>query len=72
MKRFDFDMHDRLVEEIYRISDNDAELSRKIGASSNVVKTWTNKPIMPVAWYLARLYREGADVIYILTGERTR
>ena len=70
--RFDFDMHDRLVEEIFRITDNYADLSRKIGAHTNVVKNWVNQPIMPSAWYLARLYRQGVDILYVLVGERTR
>lgn len=69
--KVDLAMHERLVEEIYRISDNNSALSRKLGAKSDVVKNWIHQYIMPNAYYLAALYRQGADVIYILTGRRT-
>lgn len=71
-QKFDLDMHFRLVEEIYRISKTNADLNRRIGSTGDIVKYWVNTPALPGAYYLAQLYRQGADVIYILTGERTR
>ena len=72
MAKFDFDMYDRLIEEISRISKNQSELARKIGASRNLVYVWLNNYTIPSPYYLARLYEQGMDVIYVLTGERTR
>jgi hypothetical protein len=72
MQKFDITMHERLLEEIYRISNNDLELSRKLGSTSNVVGNWVHKWGMPNAYYLGALYKQGADVLYILTGERLR
>lgn len=70
MAKFDFDMYDRMVEEINRIGENQSDLARKIGAHRNLVHSWTNDFTMPSLYYLARLYKQGMDVIYVLTGER--
>lgn len=70
MANFDFDMYDRMVEEINRIGKNQSDLARKIGAHRNLVHSWLHDFTMPSPYYLARLYEQGMDVIYVLTGER--
>lgn len=70
--KFDPNIHARLVEEIYRISDTNADLSRRLGSTADVVKYWVNTPALPGTYYLAQLHKQGADIMYILTGEVTK
>jgi transcriptional regulator with XRE-family HTH domain len=72
MRRTDPDMTSRLAEEIFRLGLNNTELSRKIGCYDATISMWLSGRSTPYAYYLARLYEVGCDVIYILTGKRTR
>ena len=72
MRRTDPEMTMRLAEEIFRLGLGNVELAQKIGCEPNTICLWTSGRGVPYAWYLARLYEVGCDIIYILTGERTR
>lgn len=72
MQTYDRSMNTRLVEEINRFNITDAELQRRIGAKPKVVDKWRNHNAIPSPYNLAKLYHLGADIIYILVGERTR
>lgn len=41
-----------------------------LGTSWDTVKNWTRGNVCPGSYFLAEMYRQGYDVIYILTGER--
>lgn len=68
----DAEMTNRLSEEFRRLNCTKAEIARKLGTSPVVVYNWLSGHHLPQAFFLAGLYRLGCDVIYILTGERTR
>ena len=72
MKRYDSYMTDRLVEELYKISDNNVVIAKKIGCDRRNVSYWIGGHSVPNAYYLKSMYEIGMDVIYILTGKRTR
>lgn len=72
MRTTDFDMFPRLTEEIFRLGYTNVELAKKIGCTPQAIRWWISGGGIPNAYYLARFYEIGADVIYILTGKRTR
>ena len=72
MTKIDPSMSTRLAEEFYRMNVDMAFLTRKIGCHNSLISAWVNGRYIPNAFYLAQLHRAGFDVIYILTGERTR
>ena len=72
MKYKDSIMSDRLAEEIYKLGVTNTEAGRKIGCSHNMISNWLSGRTLPSAYYLKAMYEAGMDVIYILTGRRTR
>ncbi len=72
MQFSDTDMSERLIEEFNRLGYSPTEVAMRIYCSTSVVCKWMKGHGMPQAFNLAGLYRLGFDVIYILTGERTR
>jgi len=72
MRTTDFDMFPRLTEEIFRLGYGNVELAKLIGCHPDTVGWWISGGGIPRAYYLAKFYELGADVIYILTGKRTR
>lgn len=72
MKKRDPEMSARLVEEIFRLGYTQTELAKMLGCNYNSVTRWLNNGDVPYGYYMKRLYEVGADVVYILTGERTR
>ena len=70
MRKVDPLMHDRLVEELWKLGDTNKEISEKIGCFHQTVGTWVNQAYMPSAHHFANFHRAGMDIIYILTGER--
>lgn len=72
MVRKDPEMTPRLVEEIYRVSESNTDLARELGCSDTTVYQWITGSTIPYAYYLAKLYDLGCDIIYVLTGMRTR
>ena len=60
----------RAFEEIFRMFETMEAAKNMLGISSKqLVYDWMNG-VAPSAKYLQRMYYMGADVIYILTGER--
>ena len=73
MNNFDVDeISDRLREELTKISPNMRELSRIFSCDYKVVQYWFSARSVPSPYYLTAMYWAGVDIIYILTGERTR
>jgi hypothetical protein len=61
---------ERAYEECLRLWDTVEDARDAIDASATVVIYRWNKDYMPSAFYLAKLCKAGADIKYILTGER--
>lgn len=72
MKRKDPIMCERVAEEIYKLGDTNRAAARKIGCDPHVVSDWLAGNSIPCAYHLKGMYEAGLDVIYILTGKRTR
>ena len=71
MATIDLEMSNRLREEIYKLGDTFVEAAKKIGCTNKLVSNWVSNNTIPKAYYLQRLHYAGADVMYILVGERT-
>ena len=71
-QKIDYDMTPRFQEEFYRTGLSNTELSAKIGCDGSNISRWLAGGSIPNPYYLARFHKAGLDVIYILTGERTR
>jgi transcriptional regulator with XRE-family HTH domain len=72
MKLKDSIMVERLCEELYSLSGTHREIARRIGCDRHSVTAWINGLSLPSAYHLKGMYLAGIDVIYILTGQRTR
>lgn len=72
MKRNDWSMRTRAVEELKKLGDTPAEISKLIGCGSSetLVRHWINEECVPSHFYLKRLYELGCDILYIITGVR--
>lgn len=72
MKRKDSIMVERLCEELYTLPGTNRAIARKIGCCPRAISDWTAGNCIPSAYHLKGMYEAGLDVIYILTGQRTR
>jgi transcriptional regulator with XRE-family HTH domain len=72
MKRKDISMCERVAEEIYKLGDTNRGAARKIGCDHHRISGWLSGRSTPSAYHLKGMYEAGLDVIYILTGKRTR
>lgn len=72
MKLKDPTMHKRVAEEFFKLADTNRGVADKLGCEPDMVSHWICGKYIPSAYYLAAMHRVGCDVIYILTGERTR
>lgn len=72
MKLKDSIMVERLCEELYSLPGSNREIAKKIGCSPRIISDWTAGRCIPSAYHLKGMYEAGVDVIYILTGKRTR
>lgn len=70
-KKGDIDIGIRAAEEVRRIFPTVAEATRRMGVGRKIVYSWGQGGNVPGGFYLAKLHYAGADVIYILTGQRT-
>ena len=68
---FEDNIGKRAFEECLRMWGRIEDAADAIGASAKIVIYRWNKDFMPSAFFLARLCKAGADIKYILTGERT-
>ncbi len=72
MKRKDPIMNERLLEELYKLDGSHQNIARKIGCDRRTLQCWLYHGDIPSAYHLKGIYEAGLDVIYILTGKRTR
>lgn len=72
MKRKDSIMSQRVAEELYKFPGTNKEIARKIGCDPTMITEWEVGRCLPSAYHLKGMYEAGCDVIYILTGRRTR
>lgn len=70
MRKVDPKMHDRLVEELWKVGNTYKEIANKIGCHDRTIYSWITQDYIPSAYHFANFYRAGMDIIYILTGER--
>lgn len=71
-KRKDLIMTERLAEELYKLSGTHQGIARRIGCDRRTLQSWLYEGCIPSAYHLKGIYEAGLDVIYILTGKRTR
>lgn len=67
---FENDIGIRAYEECLRVCGTIQNAYNTLDVSSKSVMYRWNRNGMPSAFYLARLFKAGADIKYILTGER--
>lgn len=70
MRKQDPGIHDRLLEELWKLGGSYREIGEKIGCHQNTIGQWVNHDYTPSAYHFANFHRAGMDIIYILTGER--
>lgn len=61
----------RAREEVLRLFDKDKDARAALGCGINTITHW-GEGDAPSTLYMARLHEVGADVVYILTGRRTK
>ena len=61
----------RLQEERKRLGFTQEAMAEKIGATKRSVINWEGGAALPGAEVLAKFAKAGADVLYILTGQRS-
>ena len=70
-KQADIDIGRRAYEEAMRLFDNPRTLRLRIGIGKSTVYQWKDGR-SPGGLALARLHYAGADVLYILTGKKSK
>lgn len=70
MKRKDYAMHDRLIEELDKIGNSNISIAQRVGCCKRIVSSWYCGYNIPSAYHLKGLYLAGVDIIYVLTGKR--
>lgn len=71
-RKSNIEIGQRALYEALRIWNNAEKAKREIGTKSNRLLYDWSQGVAPSAMYLQRLHYCGADVIYILTGVRTK
>ena len=72
MRLKDTTMCDRVAEEVFKLGPTNTMAAQKIGCDRHIVSDWINGRAIPSAYYLKAMCEAGMDVIYILTGRRTK
>ena len=70
MKFKDYDMSDRLIEELDKIGNSNMSIARRVGCSKKMVSNWYCGHNIPSAFYLKWLDLAGVDILYVITGRR--
>ena len=65
-------IRERLAEEISKLPYKNFQIAFRIDCDPSVISKYRLGVHLPGAYHLAGLYELGVDVIYVLTGERTR
>lgn len=70
MRKNNIQHHDRVTEELRKISDSPAELARILRIDSESARRWLCGESLPSLGGLEIMYRAGLDIMYIVTGIR--
>lgn len=70
-RHYDYDISERLIEELYRLGDSPKEIAARTGCSYNLVWNYLDGSI-PSVVMMKRLHKAGCDILYIITGEATK
>lgn len=65
-------IHLRLAEEIDALPMKKSLVALWLGCGESLLHTWLRGDHRPNAYYLAKLYFLGCDIVYILTGIHTQ
>ena len=68
----DSKMPKRIADEIYRVDRSVPAAARRLACRSDILWDWVRGEKHPSAAYLKRLYENGYDIIFILTGRRSQ
>ena len=72
MAKVEPEMKARLSEEINKLGWSTKDIAEELLCSKNAVVTWKRGSDFPTITHLRDLYEIGCDIMYIITGERTR
>lgn len=70
MRKTEFNMRERTVEELSKLGKSPYELGKILGCPTSLVNYWMDKQGVPSHYYLEKLYHLGCDILYIITGVR--
>ena len=70
-KKGDIDIGWRAYEEVFRIFPNRRTAAKALGCSRKLFYAWRDG-VSPSCYYLAMLHFFGGDVMYVLTGRRSK
>lgn len=68
-RKADISIGYRATYEVLRLTESTKHACQLIGCGKELLRAWRNG-VAPSAIYLVRLHEIGADVVYILTGEK--
>jgi hypothetical protein len=63
---------ERFQEESHKLGKTPAEIARTLECSPRLVRAWLEGKHLPGGFYFSEFYDCGLDIVYLLTGERTR
>ena len=67
-RHYDYDISERLIEELYKLGRTSREIAERTGCSSHLVWNYLNGSI-PSVVMMKQLHKAGCDIMYIITGE---
>lgn len=71
MRKRDPGMYRRMREELYKLGDSNRVAAEKLGCDPQLVAAWLQREYMPSTYYMQAFHEAGADIMYIITGERS-
>lgn len=70
MRKTDPKMYERMCEEVYKLGNSNRAAGDKLGVDPGLVGEWLRRGYMPSTYFLKNFHDAGADIMYIITGER--
>lgn len=62
----------RIIEELYQFGNTQTAIAENLGFTRQAIWRWMNGKAVPDIESLVKLHNAGCDIVYIVTGERTR
>lgn len=71
MRNYDYDISQRVIEELLKLGSTAQEIAPKVKCTPQLVWHYLNGGI-PGTIIMKRLHKAGCDILYIITGEVSR